>query len=67
MAAQVVEEDAIFIALFLLIMGVHIASWERRKGAQLARLGAVGHLRKEPQLRVALDPQQTGRQEASSP
>lgn len=43
MAAQVVEEDAIFIALFLLVMGVHIASWERRKGAQLARLGEVGH------------------------
>ena len=41
MAAQVVEEDAIFIALFLLVMGVHIAPWEWRKGAQLASLGEV--------------------------
>lgn len=41
MAAKVVEEDAIFIALFLLVMGVHVAPWERSKGAQLASLGEV--------------------------
>lgn len=41
MAAQVVEEDAVFIALFLLVVGVHIAPWGRRKGAQLASLGEV--------------------------
>lgn len=64
MAAQVVEEDAIFIALFLLVMGVHIAPWGRRKEA---RLGEVGHPRKKPQLRVTLDPRQADRQEASSP
>lgn len=44
MTAQVVEEDAVFIALFLLVMGVHVAPWERRKGAQLASLGEVGTL-----------------------
>ena len=41
MAAQVVEEDAIFIALFLLVVGVHVAPWGRRRGAQLASLGEV--------------------------
>lgn len=45
MTAKVVEEEAIFIALLLLIMGVHIAPWERRKGAQLASLAKVGTLR----------------------
>lgn len=42
MAAEVVEEEAIFIALFLLVMGVHVAPWERRKGARLASLVEVG-------------------------
>lgn len=31
-ATKVVEEDAIFVTLFLLVMGVHIAPWEKRKG-----------------------------------
>lgn len=44
MAAKVVEEDAIFVALFLLVMGVHVAPWEKRKGAQLAGLGEEGRL-----------------------
>lgn len=30
MAAKVVEEEAVLIALLLLVMGVHIAPWERR-------------------------------------
>ena len=31
----------VFIALFLLVVGVHVAPWGRRRGAQLASLGEV--------------------------
>jgi hypothetical protein len=56
MAAKVVEEDAIFIALFFLIMGVYVATWGRRKGAQLARQGEAGTLERGASAQGRLEP-----------
>lgn len=61
MAAKMVEEDAIFIALFLLVMGVHVAPWETGTEAQLTNLGEVRTPMQEASAQGWFGPQQADR------